>query len=306
MIRSLRKAWQVTYLTFDSFVKDNCFQFSAATAFYSLFSLAPIVVISVYVAGLFFGSESAMAELREFLINNIGEESSKGVMTLAETVQTNDESLLYLILSIVFLIISSTSMLVQLQYSFNQIFKVKPMPEAGVVKVFRDRALAFGMIMLMGAVMILSLIVDSVMTALLNIVPVEGLTGQVILIGAVGNGFSIIMILFAIMVMFYILPDVRLPWKPLFWGSFITTLLLVFGKFLVGMVIGNSSLTQLSGASSSVIILMLWVYYSGIIIFFGIELVKVLAKSSEGSIEAGKYARKVEVVELETKQGNQI
>ncbi len=302
MIRSLRKAWQVTYLTFDSFVKDNCFQFSAATAFYSLFSLAPIVVISVYVAGLFFGSESAMAELREFLINNIGEESSKGVMTLAETVQTNDESLLYLILSIVFLIISSTSMLVQLQYSFNQIFKVKPMPEVGVFKVFRDRALAFGMIMLMGAVMILSLIVDSVMTALLNIVPIEALTEQVILIGAVGNGFSIMMILFAIMVMFYILPDVRLPRGPLFWGSFITTLLLVFGKFLVGMVIGNSSLTQLSGASSSVIILMLWVYYSGIIIFFGIELVKVLAKSSEGSIEAGKYAHKVEVVELETKK----
>lgn len=296
----LKKAWQVTYLTFDSFVKDNCFQFSAATAFYSLFSLAPIVVISVYVAGLFFGSESAMEELREFLINNIGEESSRGVMTLAKTVQTSNKSPFYLVLSIVFLMFSSTSMLVQLKYSFNQIFKVKPTPEAGVFKVIRDRSLAFGMILLMGAVMILSLIIDSVMTALLNIVPFEGLTEQVILIGTAGNAFSIIMILFAIIVMFYILPDVRVPRTALLWGSFVTTLLLVLGKFIVGMVIGNSSLTQLSGASSSVIILMLWVYYSGIIIFFGIELVKVLAKSSKGTIKAGKYAHKVEVVELET------
>lgn len=300
MVEQLKNFGRIIIVAVDSFIKDNCFQYSASIAFYTLFSLAPIVVISVYVAGIFFGSESALAELNGFLISNLGEESTRGVMALAETIQTNTENNFFLIVSIFFLIVSSTSILVQLQYSFNQIFRVKPHPEAAVVKIFRDRAVAFGMILLLGAAMIFSLVLDSLTTAVMNVIPVGGLADQVLLIGISGNLFSLLMITVAVMVMYYLLPDVKVPKKALFGGSLITALLLVLGKFLVGIVIGNSSLTQLTGASSSIIILMLWVYYSGIIIFFGIELVGSLAKFSEGEIETGKYARKVKIVEIET------
>lgn len=300
MSNYVMKIWRTFYTAVDSFIKDNCFQYSASTAFYTLFSLAPIVVIAVYVVGIFFGTESAMAELRNYLTTYLGEESTKGVMALVETIQTNTESVFFLILSIIFLMISSTSILVQLQYSFNQIYRVKPNQDAAVFKLIRDRVMAFGMILLLGAAMIFSLVIDSTMTALLNVLPVGGLSDQVILVGAASNLFSFIMILIAVMVVYYLLPDAKVPRSSLIWGSLVTALLLVFGKFLVGLVIGNSSLTQLSGASSSIIILMLWVYYSGIIIFFGIELIKAMAKSSDGSIVAGKYARKVKMVELET------
>jgi membrane protein len=300
MVEQLKNFGRILLVTVDSFIKDNCFQYSASTAFYTLFSLAPIVVISVYVAGIFFGSESALAELRGFLNSNLGEESTRGVMALAETIQTNTENRFFLMISIFFLMVSSTSILIQLQYSFNQIFRVKAHPEAAVVKVFRDRVLAFGMILLLGAAMIFSLVLDSIMTAVMNIIPVGALADQVLFIGIAGSLFSLLMVMLAVMAMFHLLPDVKVPIKALLWGSLITALLLFLGKFLVGIVIGNSSLTQLTGASSSIIILMLWVYYSGIIIFFGIELVGTLAKFTEGKIETGKYARKVKIVEIET------
>jgi membrane protein len=300
MVEQLKNFGRILLVTVDSFIKDNCFQYSASTAFYTLFSLAPIVVISVYVAGIFFGSESALAELRGFLNSNLGEESTKGVMALAENIQTNTENRFFLMISIFFLMVSSTSILIQLQYSFNQIFRVKAHPETAVVKVFRDRVLAFGMILLLGAAMIFSLVLDSIMTAVMNIIPVGALADQVLFIGIAGSLFSLLMVMLAVMAMFHLLPDVKVPIKALLWGSLITALLLFLGKFLVGIVIGNSSLTQLTGASSSIIILMLWVYYSGIIIFFGIELVGTLAKFTEGEIETGKYARKVKIVEIET------
>jgi len=300
LIERLKNIGRVISITVNSFIQDNCFQYSASTAFYTLFSLAPIVVISVYVAGVFFGNESALLELREFLNTYLGAESTRGVMTLVETIQTNTENRFFLILSIFFLIVSSTSILVQLQYGFNQIYKVQPHPDVAIRKVFRDRVLAFGMILLLGAAMVISLVLDSAISAVMNILSVSALAEQVLLIGIISNLFSFITVMVAIMVVYYLLPDVKVPLRALIWGSMITALLLIAGKFIVGIVIGNSSLTQLTGASSSVIILMLWVYYSGIIIFFGIELVRSIAKISEGDIETGKYARKVKIVEIET------
>lgn len=302
MVERLKNFGRILLVAVDSFIKDNCFQYSASTAFYTLFSLAPIVVILVYVVGIFFGDESALTELRGFLSSNFGEESANGVMTLAETIQTNTENGFFLLVSIFFLIVSSTSILIQLQYSFNQIFKVKPLPDAAVVKVFRDRLVAFGMVLLLGAAMIFSLVLDSTMAAIMDIIPAGGLKGQVLLIGLAGNLFSFVMVMIAVMFVYYLLPDVKVPRKSLLWGSFITALLLVVGKFIVGIVIGNSSLTKLTGASSSIIILMLWVYYSGIILFFGIELVRTMAKLSEDEVQTGKYAQKIKIVEVKSEE----
>lgn len=302
MVERLKNFGRILLVAVDSFIKDNCFQHSASTAFYTLFSLAPIVVILVYVVGIFFGDESALTELRGFLSSNFGEESANGVMTLAETIQTNTENGFFLLVSIFFLIVSSTSILIQLQYSFNQIFKVKPLPDAAVVKVLRDRLVAFGMVLLLGAAMIFSLVLDSTMAAIMDIIPAGGLKGQVLLIGLAGNLFSFVMVMIAVMFVYYLLPDVKVPRKSLLWGSFITALLLVVGKFIVGIVIGNSSLTKLTGASSSIIILMLWVYYSGIILFFGIELVRTMAKLSEDEVQTGKYAQKIKIVEVKSEE----
>lgn len=299
----IKKAGRIVAKAVSSFVADNCFQYSAAISFYTLFSIAPTVIIAVYITGLFFGNESAMAEFENFLATNMGQESAEGVMLLVDTVQTNTDNVLYLIISLLFLFIMATTIFIQFKQSFNQIFQVRALPDTAVIKVFRDRFLAFGMVLLLGVAMILSLMLDAILVAIVNFFPAGPDPDQIIIVGLIGNVFSFLIILIAIVAMFYLLPDVRIQRKPLLYGSLVTTILLVVGKFAVGLIIGNSSLNELSGASSSIIILMLWIYYSGIIIFFGIELVKAIVKVTDGEIEAGKFAQKMNLTEADKDQG---
>ncbi|MDR9419846.1 YihY/virulence factor BrkB family protein [Gracilimonas sp.] len=289
----MKEIFQLITKAVNSFMEDNGFQYSAAVSFYTLFSLAPIVMIAVYTAGIFVGNESVLQELTGYLNESFGEESSQAVLLLVETIQTDTRNIFYLIMSIAFLVVSATTVFVQFKDSFNQIFNVAAKPEVGFLKLLLNRLIAFGMIVLLGVAMITSLILDSLLVVFFDFLS-ENFESANLVMAAVGsNMLTILMIFGAVVVMFYILPDVKIRWRPLLLGSFITTLLLVIGKFGVGIIIGNSSLNQLSGASSSVIILMLWVYYSSIIIFFGIELVKVFAEFWEGNIKARRFTRKI-------------
>lgn len=298
----IRNTVEIISKAIDGFIDDNCFQYSAAVSFYTLFSLAPIVLITVYIAGLFAGNESIMGELTFFLNETVGAENTEAVMLLVETIQADTRNLLYLILSFGFLLISATTVFVQFKDSFNRIFRVVPRKEAGFLKVLLDRAVSFGMILLLGLAMIFSLIVDSVLIGLYDLISKNYESSSVVMTSIGGNILTFIMIFFAILTMFYVLPDVKARRKPWIIGSLITAILLVIGKFGVGMIIGNSSLNELTGASSSIIILMLWVYYSSIIVFFGVELVKAMAEHGDNEIRAGRFARKMKMVETDTQK----
>jgi len=293
----LKKAGQTLLKAINSFIEDNGFQYSAAVSFYTLFSLAPIIMIAAYLAGFFIGDAGVLRELTSFLDDAVGEESREAVLLLVETVQTDSQNKFYFIISILFLIISAITVFIQFKDSFNRIFKVVAKPEVAVSKILIDRVMAFGMILLLGVAMIFSLILDSLLAAFFDLLLANFESAQLFFVGLGSNLLTLFMIFFAVLMMFYILPDVKMGWKPLINGSLITTVLLVIGKFGVGMIIGNSSLNQLTGASSSVIILMLWVYYSSIIVFFGIELVKALAEATQGEIKANRFARKIKMVE---------
>ncbi|SMO56826.1 YihY/virulence factor BrkB family protein [Gracilimonas mengyeensis] len=294
MIRLFKSVAKIITKTVNEFIEDRCFQYSAAVSFYTLFSLAPIVIITVFAAGFFVGNEQVLSSLSGFLDESFGQEGSRAMLMLVETINTNNKNVLYLAISVFFLIFSATTVFVQFKDSFNQIFKVTVRPETGFLKVLLDRVISFGMILLLGAVMVLSLVLDSLLTLLAERVNAI----EIIYAGLGSNLLSLLIIYFALLLMFAILPDVKLKRRPLVVGSFVTTLMLVIGKFVVGLLIGNSALNDLTGASSSVIILMLWVYYSSSFLFFGMELVKVLAERWEGEIRAGKYAKRIKMVDF--------
>jgi membrane protein len=298
----IRNTFKVILKAVNGFIDDNCFQYSAAVSFYTLFSLAPIVLITVYTAGLFAGNESVMAELTGFLNQTVGADSTEAVILLVETIQTDTRNVLYLVLSFGFLLISATTVFVQFKDSFNRIFRIVSRKEAGFLKVLFDRAVSFGMILLLGLAMIFSLIVDSVLIGLFDLLSENYESVRIVLTSLGGNLLTFIMIFFAILTMFYILPDVRSRRKPWVIGSLVTAILLVLGKFGVGVIIGNSSLNELTGASSSIIILMLWVYYSSIIVFFGVELVKAMAERGDKEVKAGRFARKMKMVEIDAQK----
>lgn len=301
-MKFIKNIFKMISTAVNGFIDDNCFQYSAAVSFYTLFSLAPIVMITVFIAGLFAGNESVMNELTGFLNETLGADSTEAVMLLVETIQTDTRNVLYLILSFGFLLISATTVFVQFKDSFNRIFRIVPRAEAGFLKVLFDRAVSLGMIILLGVAMILSLILDSLLIGLFDLLSENYESARIMLASLGGNMLTFIMIFLAILTMFYILPDAKARKKPWLIGSLVTAILLVLGKFGVGMIIGNSSLNELSGASSSVIILMLWVYYSSIIVFFGVELVKAMAEHGGSEIKAGRFARKMRMVEIDSQK----
>lgn len=294
----LKAFFQITKSTINDFIDDNGFQYSAAVSFYTLFSLAPIVLIAVTLGGIFAGNDNVLNQLTQFLNENIGPESADAVLLLIQNIQTETGNVFVLVVSIGFLIISATTVFVQLKDAFNRIFKVRPLDGVGVSKLLIDRLIAFGMIVLLGVALVFSMLLDSVLAGLSNLLLSNFESAQILMVGLGSNLLTLVLIFCAIWVMFTFLPDVKISKWPLLTGSVVTTLLLVIGKFGVGMIIGTSSLNELTGASSSVIILMLWVYYSCIIIFFGIELVKTLAETWEGEIKAGKYTRRLKLVEF--------
>ncbi|WP_020404279.1 YihY/virulence factor BrkB family protein [Gracilimonas tropica] len=294
----LKRVFKVVLTTLNNFTEDNGFLYSAAVSFYTLFSLAPIVMIAVYVSGLFVASESVLSEVARFLTNTIGSESTQAVMLLIETIQADTQNVLFLVISVGFLIISATTVFVQFRNAFNRIFSVKPRQEYNYLKMLMDRLAGFGMILLLGLALMVSLFLDSILAGLSHLFLSNYESAELLLIGIGNNLLTLLLIFLAVLTMFYFLPDVKIRRKALVTGTALTTILLVIGKFGVGMIIGNSSLNQLTGASSSVIILMLWVYYSSIIIFFGIELVKTLAEMWPGEIKAGKYTQKLKLVEI--------
>ncbi len=291
MIEAFKKIANITWTAIQAFLDDNGFQFSAAVSFYTLFSLAPITLILAHLAGIFFGDAEALNKLTDFLAQAIGEESAQGVVLLTQTIQTNTQNVIAFGVSILFLFISATTIFIQFKNSFNRIFHVIARPDVGLLKLIRDRVLAFVMILTLGLVLAASLVLDSLMASLLQVLLSNFETVQLFTVALGSNLIVLLTVFLAVWMLYYLLPDVRLKRKPLIYGSMVTTILLVLGKFGVALLIGNSSLNNLSGASSSIIILMLWVYYSGIIIFFGMELIKALAELGEGEIVPGKFAR---------------
>lgn len=297
------RSGKVLYNSISSFVSDRCFQFSAAVSFYTLFSIAPIVSILIYIGSIFADDATISEELNFYLSQFFSSESVEGVLILVENLQRDGSNLLSLIAGILILIFSATNLFIQLKESFNDIFHVKPKEGKGLIKALVDRSIAFGMLVFLGVGLFLSLVIDSILISFFDFFSAYFETSDVVFAGIGGNIVTLIIVSLAVLCMFYFLPDVSIRKRLLIYGSLITAFLLFLGKFIVGWIIANSSFTQLTGASSSVIILMLWIYYSSMILFFGAEIIKAMAESAGGGIVPNKYSTRIKYIEVDKGKG---
>src|SRR5690554_4549820 len=261
----IAKSGRVILNSVTSFIEDRCFQYSAAVSFYTLFSLAPIVSILIYVAGIFADDAAVTEELHFYLSQFFSQESVEGVMLLVETLQSTGKNLISLIVGIAILVFSATNLFIQIKDSFNEILKVKPKEGKGFIKALVDRGISFGMIIFLGLGLILSLLIDSILITFFDFLSTYFDTSNLVFAGIGGNLITLLIVFIAVLLMFYFLPDVSIKRRLLIKGSLITAFLLFLGKFIVGWIIANSSFNELTGASASIIILMLWIYYSSMI-----------------------------------------
>lgn len=297
-MNQLNYVWQVTKEAFTNFGRDNCFRFCAALSFYTLFSIAPIVLMSLFVAGLFIDNTSLRDEIIRQFQTLIGEKGAHGVQVLIEVLQRQEQNTFRLILGIVVLVISATTIFIQMQGALDEIFHVRPVRGKGVIKkLLLDRVISLGMILSLGLITIVSLVLDSLVVSVIHNLLDSYKEMSVILVDIGQNAIIFFIMGGMLFAIFKFLPDVTIPGKLVLRSAVITTLLLLLGKFGIGWYISNSNFSQLGGASSSIIILMLWVYYSSMILMFGAELVKAQAVVKDIELPAQHYGVKVKYVE---------
>ncbi len=297
-MKQLRYAWKVLKKGAAGFDSDNCFRYSAALSFYTLFSIAPIVLISVYTAGLF-ADFNLQKEVTEQFSKLVGEKGAQGIEVLLESLQDQQQSYFQLIVGVVVLLFSATNIFIQMQGAFNEIYSVRPRQGRGLLKQVLARLISLGMIVSLGFVMIISLVLDSIIMTFKSYLESYFNNTAVLIIAITQNLVMMGLVWSVIFALFHFLPDVKIRKSFKLKGSFIITLLLFIGKFAIGWYIGNSHFNELGGASASIIILMLWVFYSSLIMFFGAELIKGMAKVSGVEFPASGYAVKVKSVKVE-------
>ena len=260
--------------------EDKVPRMAAAIAFYAVFSLTPIVVIAFKIAERRFGSEVALQEILAQAAFLIGKEGVAAVELLIQHGQPRTTSRLDAALGIGAMIFAATGVFTELKDSLNTIWEVQPKPGLGLVQMVRDRFFAFAMVLVIWFLMLISLVTSAAMSALTRFATTYWTGFQVI---EAALSLALIALLFALI--YRVVPDVKVAWRDVWRGAFVTAGLFVIGKSLFGLYLGHSSLGNSYGAAGSLVIVILWTYYSCLILLFGAEMTQVEARLHHAPLE---------------------
>lgn len=261
----------------SEFSQDECVESAAALAYYAMFSLAPVLVIAIAIAGLFFDPQDVRGEVQNQLRDMLGPGGAEQVRTMIQSVRQSNSGVWATALSVLALLFGATGALGQLQTSLNKAWDVRPSPEEGVVKSFvGKRLLSFALILVIGFLLLVLLALSTVASALgtwfSQILP-SGFSGPILMAINVGISLLVATLLFA--AIFKLLPDAKIRWRDVWTGAAATAVLFVIGKFLIGLYLGSSGIGSAYGAAGSLALVLVWVYYSSLILLLGAEFTQV-------------------------------
>jgi len=290
MIAFARGAHKVIKESITGFINDHAIKLSASLSFYTIFSIAPMLIIIISLAGIFFGNEAVEGRIYNEIKSVVGGDAALQIQEIIKNIRSIGHNSLGALIGFLILFIGTTGVFTEIQDSINFIWSVKAKPKRGWLKILIDRSISFSLIISLGFIMLVSLIVSAlldVMNEQLSRLVDEG-TVQVIYLLNLGVALLIITGLF--LIIFKVLPDAIIRWRDAFIGACFTAVLFLIGKFVIGIYLGNSSIGVTYGTAASIVIILLWVYYSSIILYFGAEFTKVYALHYGNPIKPKKTA----------------
>ena len=281
---------------FTEFGEDKAQRLGASLAYYTIFSLAPLLLIAIAIAGFVFGREAAQGQIFGQLRGVLGPKSAEMVQEMVKSAAKPKSGTIATVIGIVTLLFGAAGVFGQLKDAMNTIWNVEPKKKGGILNLIKDRFLSFAMVFGTGFLLLVSLVLDSAVAAAGHFIGDrlpggEALWQVVQLVVSLG----VVALLFALI--FRFLPDVHPTWRDVWFGAIFTAVLFVGGKFLLGLYLGKSAVGSSYGAAGSLVVVLLWVYYSAQILFFGAEFTQVyarkhgsMAQAKEGTPEAGDAA----------------
>jgi membrane protein len=295
MVKTMRRVWQTLYGAAVELIADNGLVLASSVAFFTIFSLAPLLLLVIALAGLAFGEAQTRGEIQHQFDALMGPESAQFIGTVISRASTGARGVAAVV-SIGTLLFGATGVFVQLKAALNTVWGVQlksDKPQGTLLRLFWDRVVSFTMLLVMAFLLLASLAVSAALAALARwssaIIPGWELPTQ-IFNGAVS--FAVIAFLFG--AAFKILPDVRIGWRVVWFGGAVTALLFTVGKELIGMYLGRDSIASVYGAAGSMIVILMWVYYSSIIFLYGAEVTRLSAKALGWSFKPVEAAEELD------------
>jgi membrane protein len=296
--------WSIIKQSFSDFIDQKVLKLSAALAFYTIFSLPAMLIIIISVSDIFWGREAIEGTLYNQISGFVGKDAAVQIQQTIKNAALSHESKFATIIGFVTLLVGATSVFTEIQDSINQIWrlKAKPYKGKGYLRLLVNRLLSFSIVVGLGFILLVSLVINGMMDLLLNrltdIFP--QITVVMVYVFNLVLTFGVTSLLFGMI--FKVLPDARIQWKHVRAGAIATALLFMVGKFLIGFYLGQSQLSTTYGSAGSAIVLLLWVYYSAMILYFGAVFTHVYAAHRGSRIYPNNYAVWVQEIVVESEK----
>ena len=282
---------------FKEFSADSILKYSASLAYYTVFSIAPLLVIISTLSAIFFGKDAVQGQVYEQLEGLVGSVAAVQIQDIIKNIHLTGNNFFASVVSIIILLIGATTIFGEVQDSFNKIWGLRIKAKKIWWKLILTRLVSFSLILCIGFIMIVSLVLNALVSAFGKLIGRYIHNFSVYFIEITEAILSLIIATFLFSLMFKWLPDAKIKWKDVLFGGFITAIFFTLGKFAIGFYLGKSNLATLYGAAGSIIIIMVWVYYSSIILYLGAEFTKVHANLYGGKIYPNDFAEWIKIEE---------
>ncbi|MFN2396528.1 MAG: YihY/virulence factor BrkB family protein [Bacteroidales bacterium] len=299
MKEKLKQVFGLIKRAAKKYKKDNPLQLAGTTAFFAIFAIAPLTIIIVSVAGMLLGQEETQTKLYAEIDQFFGGQGAQYIRSIVENLENKRKGIIATIVGFSIFIFISTTFFSVLQSSLNHIWRVRAKPGNNLLRALYDRLISFGLILILGFVILVSIIMDAARSLFKDYMQ-ESFPDLTILIIEVGNFvfyFAITMVIFATIYRF--LPDARIKWRVTWVGAFITALLFVAGKAIISFGLGSINIGAIYGAAGSLVVILLWVFYSSLIFFYGAEITQQYAEMYSHDIKPKDYAVRIEINEVD-------
>lgn len=272
-----KQVWRLCADAFSEWSADKAARLGAALSYYTVFALAPVLLIAISVAGLVFGPEAAQGHMIDELRAMFGPDTAKMVQEMLANSAGKGGSTLGTVIGIVTLLVGATAVMIELESALDTVWKVKPRPGRGIIGLIKDRVLSLGLVLSLGFLLLVSLVASAVLSALGSVLDRWSFPGAAVLSQILNNlvTLGVLTVFFALMYKY--LPNTRAAWRDVLIGALVTSLLFHFGKIGIGLYLGRASVASTFGAAGSLAILLVWVYYTAQIVLYGAEVTRLYA-----------------------------
>ncbi len=299
-MKKLKEIGRVVIQSFKGFGEDKIPKFSAALAYTTVFSFGPLLVVIIFLCSIFFGQEATQGRIYDEMVQFVGQDAALQLQTIIKNASLSGKGSFAAVIGIVTLLLGATAVFAEVQDSINTIWGFKAKPKKGIWKIIRNRFLSFSVVVSLGFLLLVSLAISTIIEGLSDRLKASFPDVALVIFYILNLVVSFIVITALFTLIFKVLPDAKTKWKDVLPGAITSGILFMIGKFAISFYISKTNVGSTYGAAGSLVILLLWVYYSAIILYLGAEFAKAWSKYKGSSIQPNEYAVALKKVEIES------